>query len=146
MRRAGLPVAHQGHLVQIPCHQVSDVYKRQPLYLDKVRGVLEQAGVNVDSVILPDGEQYKSLAEFAPAGAKKVGIISVSYTHLDVYKRQDLHGDILADHGRVDAAGDLEVDEDADLAARMDVLVLCQSFADNLPLLIRNLFSQRKYF
>lgn len=31
-----------------------------PLYLDKVRGVLEQAGVNVDSVILPDGEQYKS--------------------------------------------------------------------------------------
>lgn len=33
-----------------------------PLYLDKVRGVLEQAGVNVDSVILPDGEQYKSLA------------------------------------------------------------------------------------
>jgi len=30
-----------------------------PLYLDKVRGVLEQAGVNVDSVILPDGEQYK---------------------------------------------------------------------------------------
>ena len=33
----------------------------------------------------------------------------------------DLHGDILADHGRVDAAGDLEVDEDADLAARMDV-------------------------
>ena len=35
-----------------------------PLYLDKVRGVLEQAGVNVDSVI------------------------PVSYTHLDVYKRQ----------------------------------------------------------
>ncbi|MDA8478365.1 3-dehydroquinate synthase [Citrobacter sp. Awk 4] len=32
-----------------------------PLYLDKIRGVLEQAGVNVDSVILPDGEQYKSL-------------------------------------------------------------------------------------
>ncbi|MDO1871212.1 3-dehydroquinate synthase, partial [Escherichia coli] len=30
-----------------------------PLYLDKVRGVLEQAGVNVDSVILPAGEQYK---------------------------------------------------------------------------------------
>lgn len=33
-----------------------------PLYLDTVRSVLEQAGVNVDSVILPDGEQYKSLA------------------------------------------------------------------------------------
>lgn len=32
-----------------------------PLYLDNVRSVLEQAGVNVDSVILPDGEQYKSL-------------------------------------------------------------------------------------
>lgn len=31
-----------------------------PLYLDKVPRVLEQAGVNVDSVILPDGEQYKS--------------------------------------------------------------------------------------
>lgn len=31
-----------------------------PLYPDKVRGVLEQAGVNVDSVILPDGEQHKA--------------------------------------------------------------------------------------
>jgi 3-dehydroquinate synthase len=33
-----------------------------PLYLDKVRGLLEQAGVKVDSVILPDGEKFKSLA------------------------------------------------------------------------------------
>lgn len=33
-----------------------------PLYLDKVRQVLEQAGVKVDQVILPDGEQHKSLA------------------------------------------------------------------------------------
>ena len=33
-----------------------------PLYLDKVRTVLEQSGVKVDSVILPDGEKYKSLA------------------------------------------------------------------------------------
>ena len=32
-----------------------------PLYLDKVRQVLETAGVKVDSVVLPDGEQYKSL-------------------------------------------------------------------------------------
>ena len=32
-----------------------------PLYLDRVRHLLEQAGVKVDSVILPDGEQYKSL-------------------------------------------------------------------------------------
>lgn len=32
-----------------------------PLYLDKVRGLLEQAGVKVDTVILPDGEQFKSL-------------------------------------------------------------------------------------
>lgn len=32
-----------------------------PLYLDKIRSVLEQAGVNVDSVTLPDGEKYKSL-------------------------------------------------------------------------------------
>lgn len=32
------------------------------LYFDKVCGVLEQAGVNVDSVIFFDGEQYKSLA------------------------------------------------------------------------------------
>lgn len=38
-----------------------------PLYLDKVRGVLEQAGVNVDSVILPDGEQYKSPAVLIPS-------------------------------------------------------------------------------
>ncbi|HEX4503583.1 MAG TPA: 3-dehydroquinate synthase [Scandinavium sp.] len=33
-----------------------------PVYLDKVRSVLEQAGVKVDSVIIPDGEQYKTLA------------------------------------------------------------------------------------
>ncbi len=33
-----------------------------PLYLDKVRSVLEQAGAHVDQVILPDGEQYKSLS------------------------------------------------------------------------------------
>jgi len=33
-----------------------------PLYLDKVRSVLEQAGAQVDQVILPDGEQYKSLS------------------------------------------------------------------------------------
>ncbi|WP_312282895.1 3-dehydroquinate synthase [Pseudescherichia sp.] len=32
-----------------------------PLYLEKIRHVLEQAGVRVDSVVLPDGEQYKSL-------------------------------------------------------------------------------------
>jgi 3-dehydroquinate synthase len=32
-----------------------------PLYLDRVRGVLENSGVHVDQVILPDGEQYKSL-------------------------------------------------------------------------------------
>ncbi|MCU6667945.1 3-dehydroquinate synthase [Enterobacteriaceae bacterium H4N4] len=32
-----------------------------PLYLDRVRQQLERAGVKVDSVILPDGEQYKSL-------------------------------------------------------------------------------------
>lgn len=32
-----------------------------PLYLDAVRSVLEQRGVRVDQVILPDGEQYKSL-------------------------------------------------------------------------------------
>lgn len=40
---------------------VTNETPRAPLYLDKVRGVLERAGVNVDSVILPDGEQYKSL-------------------------------------------------------------------------------------
>jgi 3-dehydroquinate synthase len=33
-----------------------------PLYLEPVRKVLEQGGVVVDQVILPDGEQYKSLA------------------------------------------------------------------------------------
>lgn len=33
-----------------------------PLYLDKVQTVLERAGVLVDRVILPDGEQYKSLS------------------------------------------------------------------------------------
>lgn len=34
-----------------------------PLYLEKVSRVLLGAGVNVDSVILPDGEKYKSLAD-----------------------------------------------------------------------------------
>ncbi|ACS84154.1 3-dehydroquinate synthase [Musicola paradisiaca] len=33
-----------------------------PLYLDTVRSVLEKGGIRVDQVILPDGEQYKSLA------------------------------------------------------------------------------------
>ncbi|ELQ5996392.1 3-dehydroquinate synthase [Cronobacter dublinensis] len=33
-----------------------------PLWLNRVRATLEQAGVKVDQVILPDGEQYKSLA------------------------------------------------------------------------------------
>lgn len=32
------------------------------LYLDTVREVLERGGVQVDEVILPDGEEYKSLA------------------------------------------------------------------------------------
>ncbi|HEY0207867.1 3-dehydroquinate synthase [Acerihabitans sp.] len=32
-----------------------------PLYLQSIRTVLESAGVIVDQVILPDGEQYKSL-------------------------------------------------------------------------------------
>lgn len=34
------------------------------LYFDKVCGVFEQVGVNVDSVIFFDGEQYKSLVVF----------------------------------------------------------------------------------
>ncbi len=33
-----------------------------PVYLDKVCTVLERAGIRVDTVILPDGEQYKTLA------------------------------------------------------------------------------------
>ncbi len=33
-----------------------------PLYLDSITTLLERAGVIVDHVILPDGEQYKSLA------------------------------------------------------------------------------------
>lgn len=33
-----------------------------PLYLDKIHGVLQQSGVKVDPVVIPDGEQHKSLA------------------------------------------------------------------------------------
>ncbi|AJI95464.1 3-dehydroquinate synthase [Yersinia ruckeri] len=33
-----------------------------PLYLDSIQSVLEQSGIQVDQVILPDGEQYKSLS------------------------------------------------------------------------------------
>ena len=36
-------------------------------------------------------------------------------------QRGDLHGDVLADGGGVDAALNLEVDQNADLAARVDV-------------------------
>ncbi|MDD9338789.1 MAG: 3-dehydroquinate synthase [Providencia heimbachae] len=32
-----------------------------PIYLDKIKQVLESSGVKVDSITLPDGEQYKSL-------------------------------------------------------------------------------------
>lgn len=44
MRRAGLPVAHQGHLVQIPCHQVADAVEQGTdvitvFTLDKAREV-----------------------------------------------------------------------------------------------------------
>ncbi len=38
-----------------------------PLYLDRVRHLLEQAGVKVDSVILPDGEQYKAWRYWIPS-------------------------------------------------------------------------------
>lgn len=31
------------------------------LYLDKIKNTLEQGGVRVDTVVLPDGEQYKTL-------------------------------------------------------------------------------------
>lgn len=34
-----------------------------PLYLEKVSAVLSGAGIKVDSVILPDGEQHKSLSD-----------------------------------------------------------------------------------
>lgn len=33
-----------------------------PIYLDKLATLLSNAGVKVDQVILPDGEQYKTLA------------------------------------------------------------------------------------
>ncbi len=33
-----------------------------PLYLKKIKILLEQGGIRVDEIILPDGEQYKSLA------------------------------------------------------------------------------------
>lgn len=43
-----------------------------PLYLDSLRAVLEHGGIKVDQVILPDGEQYKSLSVmeqvFCPSG------------------------------------------------------------------------------
>ncbi|MGJ3355027.1 3-dehydroquinate synthase [Providencia sp. Je.9.19] len=32
-----------------------------PIYLDKIKQVLKSSGVKVESVVLPDGEQYKSL-------------------------------------------------------------------------------------
>ena len=32
-----------------------------PIYLDKINHVIESSGVKVYTIILPDGEQYKSL-------------------------------------------------------------------------------------
>lgn len=32
-----------------------------PIYLDKIKHLLESSGVKVDTIVLPDGEQYKSL-------------------------------------------------------------------------------------
>ena len=46
-----------------------------PLYLDRVRHLLEQAGVKVDSVILPDGEQYKSLIPSLPHFCKNRTVV-----------------------------------------------------------------------
>ena len=52
MRRAGLSVAHQGHLVQIPCHQVADAVEQGTdvitvFTLDKAREV-SAAAVKAD--------------------------------------------------------------------------------------------------
>lgn len=59
MRRAGLPVAHQGHLVQIPCHQVSDAVEQGTdvitvFTLDKAREISAAAvkAGRVQSVLL----------------------------------------------------------------------------------------------
>ncbi len=59
MRRAGLPLAHQGHLVQIPCHQVSDAVAQGTdvitvFTLDKAREVSAAAvkAGRVQSVLL----------------------------------------------------------------------------------------------
>lgn len=59
MRRAGLPVAHQGHLVQIPCHQVADAVEQGTdvitvFTLDKAREVSAAAvkAGRVQSVLL----------------------------------------------------------------------------------------------
>lgn len=59
MRRAGLPVAHQGHLVQIPCHQVADAVAQGTdvitvFTLDKAREVSAAAvkAGRVQSVLL----------------------------------------------------------------------------------------------
>ncbi|MEY0732707.1 YhfX family PLP-dependent enzyme [Escherichia coli] len=59
MRRAGLPVAHQGHLVQIPCHQVADAVEQGTdvitvFTLDKAREVSAAAvkAGRIQSVLL----------------------------------------------------------------------------------------------
>ncbi|MBA1847834.1 YhfX family PLP-dependent enzyme, partial [Escherichia coli] len=59
MRRACLPVAHQGHLVQIPCHQVVDAVAQGTdvitvFTLDKAREVSAAAveAGRVQSVLL----------------------------------------------------------------------------------------------
>ncbi|MGQ7172762.1 hypothetical protein ACUOCP_46385, partial [Escherichia sp. R-CC3] len=58
-RPAGLPVAHQGHLVQIPCHQVADAVEQGTdvitvFTLDKAREVSAAAvkAGRIQSVLL----------------------------------------------------------------------------------------------
>ena len=71
-----------------------------PLYLQRLAGALRHAGTAVIEIILPDGEKFKdwrtlnSVFDTLLERRCERTTTPVSYTHLDVYKRQTQVRDI----------------------------------------------------
>ena len=65
-----------------------DVYKRQSVY----RALEDSVSVNIGTVVLKDDDIQ--ISEVTITG-KLQEVVTVSYTHLDVYKRQVLHRNLL---------------------------------------------------
>ena len=64
-----------------------DVYKRQAMDIEKYRGVIPAFYACYDEAGQVSGERTRALARHLVNKGVK-GLYAVSYTHLDVYKRQ----------------------------------------------------------